>query len=161
MSNKKATKRALLTSILAICLCLVMLIGSTFAWFTDTASTSVNQIQSGTLDIQLLHTIEGKDVELKETDTLNWVAQDNRAQKDILWEPNCEYNLEQFKIKNAGNLAVKYKVILKATDISKTADGKTLLDVIDWTIKLGDKTLAVTSEQIKTDLGNGITIITD
>ena len=47
------TKRALLTSALAIVACVAMLIGSTFAWFTDTASTAVNKIQAGNLDVKL------------------------------------------------------------------------------------------------------------
>ena len=49
----KHTKRALLLSICSIMLCAVMLIGTTFAWFTDTASTCVNKIQAGELDIAL------------------------------------------------------------------------------------------------------------
>ena len=53
MTNKNVTKRALLTSVLAIVVCITMLIGSTFAWFTDTASTAVNKIVSGTLDIEV------------------------------------------------------------------------------------------------------------
>lgn len=44
MNERKATKRALLTSITALVLCVVMLAGTTFAWFTDTASTGVNRI---------------------------------------------------------------------------------------------------------------------
>ena len=53
MNNKKTTKRALLSSVMAIVLCLAMLIGTTFAWFTDSASTAVNKIQAGTLEIEL------------------------------------------------------------------------------------------------------------
>ena len=51
MTNRKSTKRALLGSAMAMVLCLAMLIGATFAWFTDTASTGVNKIQAGNLDI--------------------------------------------------------------------------------------------------------------
>ena len=47
MNNKRATKRALLTSVMALVMCVVMLVGTTFAWFTDTASTGVNKIVSG------------------------------------------------------------------------------------------------------------------
>ena len=54
MSNTKATKRALLLSVMAMLVCVAMLVGTTFAWFTDSASTAVNKIQAGTLDIQLL-----------------------------------------------------------------------------------------------------------
>ena len=53
MNNRKQTKRALLTSIMALVMCVVMLLGTTFAWFTDTASTNVNKIQAGNLDVLL------------------------------------------------------------------------------------------------------------
>ena len=52
MENKNQ-KRALSFSMLSIVLCVAMLIGTTFAWFTDNASTGVNLIQAGTLDVEL------------------------------------------------------------------------------------------------------------
>ena len=54
MNNTKTTKRALLTSAFSMIICVAMLIGTTFAWFTDSASTGVNKIQAGNLKIQLL-----------------------------------------------------------------------------------------------------------
>ena len=54
MNNTRTTKRALLSSVMAMLICITMLIGTTFAWFTDSASTAVNKIQAGTLDVQLL-----------------------------------------------------------------------------------------------------------
>ena len=155
-NNKKATKRALLTSVMALVMCVVMLVGTTFAWFTDTASTAVNKIQAGNLDIKLLHTVGSEVKELRENDTLQWKTEDTG---DVLWEPNCTYNLEEFQIKNAGNLAVKYKVVLKAANIAKTADGKSLLDVIEWTVKVND--VAVKKDVLLADLGaaNGTIII--
>ena len=54
MNNTKTTKRALLSSVMAMLLCITMLIGTTFAWFTDTASTAVNKIQSGTLKVDIV-----------------------------------------------------------------------------------------------------------
>ena len=54
MNNRKATKRALLTSVMALVMCVVMLVGTTFAWFTDTARTSVNKIEAGNLNVELL-----------------------------------------------------------------------------------------------------------
>ena len=53
MESSKSTKRALLTSALALLMCVTMLVGATFAWFTDTASTGVNKIQAGNLDIKV------------------------------------------------------------------------------------------------------------
>ena len=53
MENSKSTRRALLTSVLALLMCVTMLVGATFAWFTDTASTGVNKIQAGNLDLEV------------------------------------------------------------------------------------------------------------
>ena len=47
MTSSKSTKRALLTSVLALLMCVTMLVGATFAWFTDTASTRVNKNPGG------------------------------------------------------------------------------------------------------------------
>ena len=139
MSTKRATKRALLTSILAICLCLVMLVGSTFAWFTDTASTGVNQIKSGTLDVQLLMQKTDGKWESAENKTLSWVQAVTTGEngevtknlvdgKSILWEPNCTYKLQPIKIVNNGNLALKYTITITGI-VGDTGLNK----VIEWT----------------------------
>ena len=39
MTNVKITKRALLASVIAILICFTMLIGTTFAWFTDSVES--------------------------------------------------------------------------------------------------------------------------
>ena len=49
----KQTKKALLLSVLMLVVCLSMLLGTTYAWFTDSASSGSNVIQAGTLDIVL------------------------------------------------------------------------------------------------------------
>lgn len=53
MTNPKQTKRALLMSLLSLLLCCAMLIGSTFAWFTDSVTSGNNKIIAGNLDIEL------------------------------------------------------------------------------------------------------------
>ena len=55
MNSHKQTKRALLTSVMALVMCVVMLVGTTFAWFTDTATANVNKIQAGNLDVALYY----------------------------------------------------------------------------------------------------------
>ena len=109
MANSKSTKRALLTSALAILACVAMLIGTTFAWFTDTASTAVNKIVSGKLDVDI---VDADTYESLDGKTLKWNTADGRAQDGILWEPGCTYELQPFRIKNGGNLAIKYKIII-------------------------------------------------
>ncbi len=111
MTQTKATKRALLMSIMSIFICLTMLIGSTFAWFTDTATTGVNTIKSGNLDVEL---------EMSYDDGTTWLDAENKTlefrnangSSDILWEPGAEFKLPQLRIRNNGNLALKYKVVV-------------------------------------------------
>ena len=130
MTNRKSTKRALLGSVMAMVLCLAMLVGATFAWFTDTASTGVNKIQAGNLDVQLVdengNSLEGKTLEFKK-------AANAAEGETVLWEPGCTYELPAVYVKNNGNLALKYKVTI--TGINGSAK---LNDVIDWTINDAD-----------------------
>ena len=128
MTNRKSTKRALLGSVMAMVLCLAMLIGATFAWFTDTASTNVNKIQAGNLDVAL-EMKDGDNWVSAEGKTLTFKTKDNRAADQILWEPGCTYELPQLRVVNKGNLALKYKI--QITGIQ--GDAK-LNEVIDWTI---------------------------
>ena len=139
MTNRKSTKRALLGSVVAMVLCLAMLVGATFAWFTDTASTGVNKIQAGNLDVQLVdengNSLEGKTLEFKK-------AANAAEGEAVLWEPGCTYTLTPFQIVNKGNLALKYKVAI--TGINGSAK---LNDVIDWTIN--DADINLTEMQLK------------
>ena len=101
MNNKKATKRALLTSVMALVMCVVMLVGTTFAWFTDTASTGVNKIQSGNLDVKLMYS----------TDMQTWKEATDQTKlfdDNALWEPGYT-QVVYLKVVNAGNLALKYE----------------------------------------------------
>ena len=98
--NSKNTKRALLTSVLAMVVCLAMLVGSTFAWFTDTATAGINNIQSGNLDVELEYS---KDfAEWKKVDNTTKVFEDSTE-----WEPG-RTEIVYLRVKNAGNLALKY-----------------------------------------------------
>ena len=129
MKNRKSTKRALLGSIMAMVLCLAMLVGATFAWFTDTASTGVNKIQAGNLDVVLeMQNADGKWVSA-EGKTLDFVKAADAKGEAILWEPGCTYELPALRIRNNGNLALKYQVII--TGINGSAK---LNKAIEWTI---------------------------
>ncbi len=127
MTNTKTTKSALLASILSLVICLSMLAGTTFAWFTDSATTGVGSIVSGTLDIDLVdaegNSLEGKTVGFKDLD------------KNGLWEPGCRYTLETVKLVNNGNLHAKYKVVITAT--TGDVDLAEVIDVYEGETKLG------------------------
>ena len=137
MNNKRATKRALLTSVMALVMCVVMLVGTTFAWFTDTASTGVNKIQAGNLDIELAYKNSTTSGEFKKADKSTPVF-DNNA----LWEPgHVEYVV--LKIRNAGSLALKYKLGINiAGETGSTnvyGDSFKLSDSIKFAVIDGDK----------------------
>ena len=139
MNNKRATKRALLTSIMALVMCVVMLVGTTFAWFTDTASTGVNKIQAGNLDVEL---------EYKNSDTAVFTKADKNTEvfKDgALWEPgHVEYVV--LKVSNAGNLALKYKLGINiASETGSTnvlGNEFKLSDYIKFAVIEGEATVA-------------------
>lgn len=98
------TKRALLTSVLALVLSLAMLAGSTFAWFTDTASTGVNRIVSGNLDVGLQYWGVG------ENGQKTWLTAENSEDlfdKNALWEPGYT-QIIYLRVANNGNLALTY-----------------------------------------------------
>ena len=135
--TKNNTKRALTTSALAMVLCVAMLIGTTFAWFTDTASTAVNKIQAGNLNVALematawdsgtgavteWKSAEGQTLQFKK-------ASGATTDEKVLWEPGCTYELPEIRIVNKGDLALKYKIVLSGIK----GDAK-LNEAITWTI---------------------------
>ena len=149
MTNRKSTKRALLGSVVAMVLCLAMLVGATFAWFTDTASTGVNKIQAGNLDIEI------QDENGKPVTNLSWVKAEGAEGEQVLWEPGCTYTLTPFQIVNKGNLALKYKIVVTGLE------GDTgLLKVIKFTYKTGEETFDMNTEGHLTANGGASKVIT-
>ena len=135
MKSKITTKHALFSSVMSLFLCVAMLIGSTFAWFTDTASTGVNKIEAGTLKVDI---VNENDESIK-GDSMSFVNAKNEA--NILWEPGVTFKTTGFKIVSTGTLALKYKLALNGvTGDTTTTDGKSLLDVITFSVVKADGT---------------------
>ena len=137
MNTKKATKRALLTSVTALVMCVVMLVGTTFAWFTDTASTAVNKIQAGNLKMEVTYknTAGGNFEKVdKETPVFN---------NEALWEPgHVEFTV--LNVKNTGSLALKYKlginIVSETGSTNVNGDTFKLSDYIKFAVIEGDAT---------------------
>ena len=104
MTNSRTTKKALLSSALALTMCVAMLLATTFAWFTDTASSSVNKIQAGTLDVKIEYannaTGTGGDATWTEVETdtpLKFLQKSGEsdtaapATDTILWDPGSTW----------------------------------------------------------------------
>ena len=126
-------RKALLTSVLALLLCVSMLVGTTFAWFTDSVSNGVNKIVSGNLDVELWHKtfneagyMNMNDYAPVEADTELFLNIDG---EEILWEPGACAD-EYFKVTNNGSLALKYKFTIDFANATETPEGKTLADVL-------------------------------
>ena len=137
MNNKKATKRALLTSVMALVMCVVMLAGTTFAWFTDTASTGVNKIQAGNLKVDIIGEtgndhVEKLDFTKKVNVTTDGGTTEVTPAAEIFWEPGCRYLTEGFRIANKGNLALKWKAVVNKGTTAANEGNFDLLDVIDF-----------------------------
>ncbi len=116
MNQKRTTKQALVFSVLSLMLCFCMLIGSTFAWFTDSVSSDKNVIVAGNLDIELEYykdgawtTVAGK------SDLFNPAAK---------WEPG-HTEVVYLKASNLGNLALKYilSVSIFGETVARNVDG--------------------------------------
>ena len=129
MNESTKTKKALRGSLFALFLCIVLLIGTTFAWFTDTASTGVNKIQAGNLKVGLQYKAADGSWKDATTTTLNFQKAEGAENEAILWEPGCRYKLPKIRVINNGNLALKYT--MKVTGVEGDQE---LNEVIDWTI---------------------------
>ena len=155
----KSTKNKLLSSIATLCVCFAMLIGSTYAWFTDFTSTGVNKIQAGNLDVKLLMYDGTTYVDISNDTTpifgsdTSTIAGPNNS--DTLWEPG-KTQVAYLAIENAGNLDLKYKVALSVENVSNnlyevmeyaiTPDATNSVPVTSWTsgnsVAVGEQVVA-------------------
>ncbi|MBR5279767.1 MAG: SipW-dependent-type signal peptide-containing protein [Clostridia bacterium] len=136
MTKTKSTKRALLMSALAMVLCVSMLIGTTFAWFTDSVTSSNNRIVAGNLDIELYYQND-------ETDT--WVKVDgdtNIFKANTRWEPG-HTEVIKLKISNEGSLALKYQlgvnIVKEVGSVNVKGDAFKLSDYIYFGVIDGEE----------------------
>lgn len=118
MTKQKSTKRALLLSALSLLMCVSMLIGSTFAWFTDSVTSSGNIIKSGTLDVEM-YWADGTEA----PDSATWTDASTSAIFNYdKWEPGY-VEVRHIKIANVGTLALKYQIKIVANgEVSDLAD---------------------------------------
>ena len=143
----KSKKSALLLSFTSLLLCFAMLAGSTFAWFTDTATTGVNKIVSGNLKVDIIGATDENHVEKLEFTKAGTTAGTTEAEAQIFWEPGCRYVTQGFRITNKGNLALKWKAQVNKGTTAANEKNADLLDVIDFYL--------VTSEDVN-DMGTAL-----
>lgn len=99
--RNNSTKKSLKASVLSLMLCIAMLIGTTFAWFTDSITNTGNKIEAGNLDIA---------VEKWDKAQNNYVDIGKKALFNYnKWEPGYTA-IQALKVVNNGTLALKYQV---------------------------------------------------
>ena len=123
MKKQTNLRKPLFTSVVSLLLCFAMLLGATFAWFTDEVTSAGNKIQSGNLkiDLELLNKETGKWSSLKE----NHDPIFNYAN----WEPG-HTEVKILKVENEGSLALKWMARFITTE-----ELSILKDVIDVYVK--------------------------
>ncbi len=109
MKKSPKTRASLLSSVISLTLCFAMLLGTTFAWFTDTATTGVNKIQAGNLDVDLKYAKPAEGAALGEAEWVTVQDKDDLFDKDALWEPG-HVEVAYLKVENLGSLALDYSL---------------------------------------------------
>ena len=147
MTKVRSTKKSLAFSILSLVLCFSMLLGTTFAWFTDSVTSANNIIQSGKLDVGMYWADGTKAVPTEDED---WTDASIGAIFDYdLWEPGY-VQVRHIKIANEGTLALKYMVNIVANgEVSDLAD---VIDVyyVDPAVQVADRTALTEDKKIGT-----------
>ena len=150
MTNMKSTKKALITSALCLLLCVSMLVGATFAWFTDSVSTTNNVITAGNLDVNLYWSTNG-------TDWTPVDANTNIFKTGTLWEPG-HTEVVYLKVVNEGTLALKYDLIVNVASETEgtnvAGDPFKLSDYILYNVHEGVKTYTDSAAARGTESGN-------
>ena len=143
MLSKFQTKHALIVSVLTLLLCVAMLIGATFAWFTDSVTSGKNAIIAGNLDVELEYT----------TDFVSWQSVGGETtlfEEDTLWEPG-HAEVVYLRVRNAGTLALKYRfaVDVVCETASKNVAGKDFLlsDYLQYGVVEGQQSLFASRDQ--------------
>ena len=138
MTTVKSTKRALITGIVSLLVCFSLLLGSTFAWFTDSATSANNIISTGTLAIDLQY---WNGTEWKDIDGVSDILTND------LWEPGAA-DVVYLRVANAGNLALRYQL---GVNITSETSGK---NAAGETFNLSDYIMFGVANNIAVDANN-------
>ena len=113
MTNKNL-RRAFLASLMALMLCISSLLGTTYAWFTDSVTSSGNKIVAGSLKIDLELLDDGSWVSIKDSEKAIFDYKN--------WEPGYT-EVKILKVENEGTLALKWMAkFISAYELTALAD---------------------------------------
>ena len=139
----KSTKKSFIMSLLSLVLCFAMLIGTTYAWFTDSVTSGKNKIVAGNLDVEMYHWNKNVGSEANP----KTVADATDLFETDLWEPG-KVVYENFKVANVGTLALTYQFAMNVFDYNTVTrdDGEHALSEILKVIILDGESFSGTRE---------------
>lgn len=119
-ANRRAAalRQALMLSISSMLVCAMMLVGMTYAWFTDSAVTAVNAIHTGTLNVDLMYSntpIQQGNANAQRLYSNSKLFTRNR------WEPN-NVEVVYLAVVNNGSLPVRYSLTLNNVSTSTNSE---------------------------------------
>lgn len=144
--KKRSLLQSYLISLVSLCLCATMLMGTTMAWFTSEVETN-NEIYVGTLKADLLY----KDQSLTSADAKVF-------SKDIKWQPNM-VETRTLTVKNEGELDFNYSLTFTKDPVSTASDeAQSSVDMLDYfTVYVKEGEVAagesVTANTLSSDTG--------
>ena len=164
----KKSRRALLASCLSVVLCAALLVGATFALFTDTEEANVQLITIGNLDVCLVE--KDKSTEITSSTVLEFNDYENETAAVVYGGE--ELVLEEFYVKNKSDVAVTYTIAVTApsdaakdavTSYSVTVDGEsyTLADTSPNTAAATSITVEAADSETGYTLGKAIVLTAD
>lgn len=134
MRASRKIKSALFSGALLTIVTVMLMLGSTMAWFQDT-EVVINTYTFGNLDVDIVE--KKNDGQIVGATTLQFVKPDGGEYQAgaYLFEPGATFQLKEFYIKNSGDVALKYRLKLDTT--GATGQMK-LLDSMTITATMGD-----------------------
>jgi len=127
-------KSALFGGALLTIITVMLMLGSTMAWFQDT-EVVINTYTFGNLDVDIME--ENKEGQIVGATTLQFVTPSGEEYRagEYLFEPGATFQLKEFYIKNSGDVALKYRLKL---DTTNATGQKELLDSMEITATMGN-----------------------
>lgn len=134
MRASRKIKSALFGGALLTIITVMLMLGSTMAWFQDT-EVVINTYTFGNLDVDIVD----KNEQIIGATPLQFVKPGGGEYKEgeYLFEPGATFQLKEFYIKNSGDVALKYRLKLDTTNATRTGE-RDLLDSMEITATMGD-----------------------
>lgn len=119
-ANRRAAalRQALMLSISSMLVCAMMLVGMTYAWFTDSAVTAVNAIHTGTLNVDLMYS--NTPIQQGNANAQRLYSYSKLFQKTN-WTPNT-VEVVYLAVVNNGSLPVRYSLTLNNVTASTSSE---------------------------------------